>query len=869
MHPQPVPKLRDLFEQALLLQPVERATFLRGIQFSYPLLYSELQALLFAHRAPTAFFEQDGGLWSQIAPTSYVGRRFGPYVIEAEIGRGGMGTVYQATRADESYTKTVAIKVIAGPAADATLEAFRRERQILASLEHPYIARLLDGGATEDGLLFLVMEFVDGRPLDRYVKEEALSIEATLRLFQKICEAVAYAHRNLIVHRDLKPGNILVDNAGVPRLLDFGIAKVLDPSSANTATQALRLTPDFASPEQIRGQAITTASDIYSLGVVLFHVLSGGVRPYRTTSPGVQELLNAVLERPSLPPSAVAPPAVARRLLGDVDNIVQKAMAKEVARRYSSIEQLEEDLRRHLSGRPVLARPDTFLYRSSKFLQRNRLGASAAALLALSIGLGVWSTVQQTAVARRESALAQQERQAAVAARQQAEWQRQQAEAQRQRAEEQRLQAEQQSRLAREQKALAEEQSARAEKSSAEARYQSQQAQTERAIATQRYQSVRSLATSVLVDVNDALRSVPGSGPSRIKAVLAALQHLESLAKTSNNDVELVTDLASAYERIGEILQGLPSEEASLEAPMGNGEIPPLLKALRFRQQVAAQRPGDGESLQRLAESKRLLANSYLTHKQLQNALSLLQEGIADLPAGASDLRTLRTQALLQSDLCQAYTTQGNPARAVQACEAASRLSTRARAPLAQRLKVFHRWIVALRNNYDPTGALQQCQAVLQLIREEGYPQLPPLEEMLLQLRKLKDRPLLGQMLRLHAMALWKEDKRDASLEAFEESFQLLNGKDPDSASPPRMQEVLNFAKASQLQLEAWAQFRQGQRQGAKDACRQAIVLLEGGPGIDSQTGTGAAARVLRVELEANLLRFESPLAAAPAAAQP
>lgn len=857
------PKLRDLFEQALPMQPIERAEFLRQIQFRWPLLYADLTALLFAHRAPAAFFEQDGGVWAQAAVTSFIGRRFGPYVIEAEVGRGGMGTVYRATRADDTFHKTVAIKVIAGAAADTTLEAFRRERQILASLEHPYISRLLDGGATEDGMLFLVMEYVDGQALDAYVRQAALPVEAILTLFVKICDAVAYAHRNLIVHRDLKPGNVLVDTQGVPRLLDFGIAKVLDPSSSTTATQALRLTPDFASPEQIRGESITTASDVYSLGVVLFHLLTGGVRPYRTTSPGVQELLNAILERPTIPPSSVAPPQLSKRLAGDLDNIILKAMSKEVARRYTSVEQFADDIRRHLEGRPVIARPDTFFYRSGKFFQRNRLGLGVAALLALSVGAGILTTLQQAEVAKREGIAAQTERLAAVAARQQAEWQKGVAEEQRRHAEKQTLFAQQQSVLAVQQKQLAIKESQRAQQSSMEAQFQSQRAEAERISATQRYQSVRSLATAVLFDVNDALRAVPGSEPSRMKAVIAALNHLELLAKTSNDDVELMVDLAGAYERIGEILSSLNSE-----GDPANGDTQAFRKAVGFRTRVAAQRlaaqgQADTESQLRLAESKRLLANSFVAHKLPLQALGLLQEGIVDLGnnlARNTEQKLLRTKSLLYADLCQAYRIQSNFAQAVRACETAVAVTAQTQTALSSKLKILNRFISALRSNFETARAAEECRVALTLLRKEGLPNIPPLEELLLHMRAIRNHELLGAGLRLQAMLYRQEEKRDAALELFEESLELLNSRGADGVPPPAMKEVLAFADVSQLQMEAWVYYRNAKPQKAIESCRKAMASL-------GSLGAGAA-RVLRAELESNLSYFELPLAANPATNQ-
>src|SRR5215469_7444387 len=234
-------------------------------------------------------------------------RRIGPYKLISELGRGGMGTVWLAARADEHFEKRVALKVVRGSDSQEVIRFFRRERQILAGLEHPNIARLLDGGTTEEGLPYFVMEHVEGVPIDRYCDEHKLSVSDRLRLFEGVCSAVQHAHRSLVVHRDLKPGNILVTEEGIPKLLDFGIAKLLDPGVAGggSAETIVALTPDYASPEQVRGRAITTSTDVYSLGVILYELLTGQ-RPYRVKSNEHVELLKAVCEsEPERPSTAV------------------------------------------------------------------------------------------------------------------------------------------------------------------------------------------------------------------------------------------------------------------------------------------------------------------------------------------------------------------------------------------------------------------------------------------------------------------------------------------------------------------------------------------------------------------------------------
>jgi len=357
-------------------------------------------------------------------------RRIGPYRVLRELGHGGMGTVYLAARDDDQYQKRVAIKVVRGLDSAEVVRHLRRERQILAGLEHPNIARLLDGGTTEDGLPYLVMQHVEGQPIDRFCDERKLTVRERLQLFQGVCAAVQHAHRNLVVHRDIKPANILVTADGVPRLLDFGIAKLLNPEIAGEVPTAtgLAMTPDYASPEQARGGPITTATDVYSLGVVLYELLTGH-RPYRVKSREPLEVLKAICEEePEKPSTAVArveerrepdgtahpttaetvsrtregtPDRLRRRLRGDLDNIVMMALRKEPQRRYGSVEALSEDLRRYLEGLPVEAHKATAWYRGSKFARRHAFGVAAAtAVLLLVVGFAVTMAVLSARVAR-------------------------------------------------------------------------------------------------------------------------------------------------------------------------------------------------------------------------------------------------------------------------------------------------------------------------------------------------------------------------------------------------------------------------------------------------------------------------------------
>jgi tetratricopeptide (TPR) repeat protein len=329
-----------------------------------------------------------------------IGGRLGAYRIVQEIGRGGMGAVYLATRDDDQYRKQVAIKVVKrGMDTAEVLERFRHERQILANLEHPYIARLIDGGTTADGRPFFVMDYVEGVPVDVFCRERALCVKERCQLFLRICEAVSHAHRNLVVHRDLKPGNIFVTADGTPKLLDFGVAKLLstDAGSGITATMATRpLTPEYASPEQVHGLPVTTSTDVYSLGAILYELLTGQ-RAQSVASAMPLEIERAVCEAAVKRPSTVKP-----GLDSDLDNIVLMAMRKEPERRYHSVDQLAEEVRRHLDGRPV-----EFGYRARKFLRRNRGSVAATALFLAVLAGGATATALE---ARR----AEQQRQIAV-----------------------------------------------------------------------------------------------------------------------------------------------------------------------------------------------------------------------------------------------------------------------------------------------------------------------------------------------------------------------------------------------------------------------------------------------------------------------
>ena len=432
-------RVKDLYQAARERPAESREGWLADACGDDRELEREVRSLLAAAEAPADFLRPPS-TWAarridEMAPETPAGgdpdseaphlegQALGPYRIERRVGQGGIGSVYLATR-DDAFRKQVAVKVIRrGMATAEVLARFRGERQILASIEHPHIARLIDGGATSDGRPYLVMEYIEGQPIDRYCDRRRLGIRARLELFLGVCEAVEVAHRNLVVHRDLKPGNLLVTDDGTPKLLDFGIAKILDPDLVDGLTLATRagtrlLTPEFASPEQLTGERVTTASDLWSLGALLYLLLAGRT-PFELGGGSLAELARRVDEgEPQRPSAAVAeagderaralaerrsttPAELARALRGDLDTIVLEALRRDPERRYASAGALAADIRRHLADLPIEARPDTLGYRAGKFVRRHRPAVAATALAVVAtLALLVTLAVQSARLAR-------------------------------------------------------------------------------------------------------------------------------------------------------------------------------------------------------------------------------------------------------------------------------------------------------------------------------------------------------------------------------------------------------------------------------------------------------------------------------------
>ncbi len=494
---------------------------------------------------------------------SLVGERIGPYLIKSELGHGGMGVVYRAVRADDEYRKQVAIKVVRrGMDSGSMLERFRYERQILANLDHPYIARLLDGGSTEDQQPFFVMEFVEGEAVDHYCRQAGIGVNEICRLFLRVCEAVGYAHRNLVIHRDLKPSNILVTADGTPKLLDFGVAKLLDTEerqSGETGILQRRLTPEYASPEQVCGQPVNTATDVYSLGAVLYELLTGArIHEIKSNTPSEweQAICRSEIARPS---------SRRRELRGDLDNILLMALRKEPERRYRSVEEFSSDIQRFLEHMPVVARKDSYRYRASKYLRRHRVGIAAAGLVAASLLIG-------TGLALSKAHEAQEARKVA---------------------EQQRARAEERSRQADEARLISEREHAAAEEQRAIAVKQAGVARSQQLRAQQRLTQMVELANKSLMDVHYAIQRLPGATAARHKIVESTLDYLKSLEKDAANDSDLQLVLAGAYLRMGQI-QGSP-----FSASLGDsaGAMKSYLRGEEWLRPLLRARPRDPEIL--------------------------------------------------------------------------------------------------------------------------------------------------------------------------------------------------------------------------------------------------------------------------------
>ena len=547
-------RVKEVLGRALETEPDQRAAYLEKACASDASLRADVEHLLAAEmEAGPAFLSRMAADGSSVGDEEdpnglWIGKRVGAYEIVAKIGVGGMGEVYRALRADDQYQHEVAIKIVrVGADADSVIRRFKHERQILAGLDHYNIARLLDAGTTQQGAPYVVMELIEGEQINDYCDSHKLSTNARLELFLQVCAAAQYAHQRLIIHRDLKPTNILITKSGVAKLLDFGIAKILDPSTVGdsvdaTLTMFRIMTPGYASPEQIRGEAITTATDVYSLGVVLYELLTRH-HPYRNSDDTVEKIARSVCEVEPKKPSSVVrvvetsardlvlQPAdvllardrqkLSRQLSGDLDNIILKALRKEPQRRYSSVEQFAGDIRRHLESLPVIARKDTFAYRMSKFIMRHRAGVAAAVVVALVLIAGLMITRREARIAR------------------------------------------------------------------------AQQARAER-----RFNDVRRLAHSLVFEIHDSIEAVPGTTTARKLIAQRSLEYLDSLAHEAEGDPSLQSELAAAYIKVGDV-QG-----QAYTANLGDtqGALASYRKALAIRLALAVVDPENAMNRLELAK---------------------------------------------------------------------------------------------------------------------------------------------------------------------------------------------------------------------------------------------------------------------------
>ena len=579
-------QVNEILQAVLQIEPSKRSAFLENSDFS-PKVLKEVKSLLESEEGAEDFFADFNidNYADLFAPETgntdlLAGQEIGNYQVIREIGYGGMGAVYLAERADGKFEQRVALKMLKRELNTKNLRRrFQHERQILATLVHPNIARLLDAGTTDDGVPFLAMEYVEGLPIDVYSNKQNLNLKQRLDLFRKVCEAVAYAHRRLVVHRDLKPSNILVGEDGMPKLLDFGIAKLLTPEfeaqSEHTITQIGAMTPAYASPEQLNRENVSTATDVYSLGVILYELLSGH-RPFESAEGNFQKILAAVCETEPPPPSEIASTissgkkqnenaatklkyvddlgnliseskadnetsivqirqtlpnvgyANPQLLRGDLDNIVLKALKKQPERRYSTVEFFSEDIRRHLEGLPVTARPDTFSYRLEKFIKRNRIAVIAAGLILLAILGGIIATLRQSRIA-----------------------------------------------------------------------------QAERAKAERRFNDVRALANSFLFEFSPKIENLPGSTPARELLVKRALEYLDNLSKEVTGDLELQRELAAAYQKVGDV-QGNPYNPNIGDT---KGALESYEKSQNIRQQLLDRDPNNLTAQSDLADILKLIGD--------------------------------------------------------------------------------------------------------------------------------------------------------------------------------------------------------------------------------------------------------------------
>ncbi len=885
-------QVRDLFD-AVLEQPAhERNAFLAARTAGDPKLATDVQDLLASYHDSDHMLTQPAvkGLEALLpsrkkppaddetvaagppASTSrastetggMVGRRMGPYRLIKKIGSGGMGSVFVAARDDQQFEQRVAIKVVR-PSMNTSqiLQRFLQERRVLAGLEHPNIARLLDGGTSDEGLPYLVMEYVEGVPIDKYCEEHRLTVTERLRLFRIVCDAVHYAHRSLVIHRDLKPVNILVTAEGIPKLLDFGIAKLVGPQAATDTSLTVDtapMTPEYASPEQVHGDQVTTACDVYALGVMLYRLLTGK-SPYRLEKTTPAALFNAISTIDPIKPSQAAllneeksaaadeaatregtPEKLSRRLSGDLDVIILTALQKDPSRRYSSVDALSDDVAAHLNGFPVSAQPDTVTYRVHKFVRRHTAGVAMAASLAVALLAATGTSVYYASQARREKLAAEN-----------------------------------------------------------------------------RFQDVRQLARFILLDFDDALRQ--GETAARKVLVPKALDYLNKLAAESAGDPSLQREIIEGYLKMGGIQGDLygpnvgnsqgagsnyrralemaevlaasdPSSEsdavlaAKANAAMANlmalgGDrkeaLPRYQRALSLLGPFTARNPAGPPAQLQLEVSQRLGFVDYQLGdlpQALSNYTRAYEIGTRLAKASPTNARAHRSVATALEGMGEVYTRMGKPAEALPKLTEALTILERlldenptqptARHEVATASLVLGDTLAASGRHADAAAAFRRALALTEELARTDRQNRQHQRDIPIALGRLAD-----SLLQLNARA----EAHDVTKRALEALWPLVDTRDPqvydlqqyvwllvttpfeDLRSPARaLPYALQLAEATKgtqpamLDTLARAYFGAGDPGKAVEVERRALALLP------------AQASSLRKELEDNLRKFEQAL---------
>ena len=507
-------RVTELFEQATERPDAEREAWLAAVCDDDG-IRAEVTAMLAAYDTEPEFLEQPtdaAGAMEEAVADALVGRRLGAYRLVRQIGRGGMGVVYEAQRDDQEFDRRAAVKVLPVWRSASFGERFRFERRVLAGLDHPGIARLIDAGTTPDGVTYVVLEYIDGQPVTTWCQGRTIAEQVALA--ERICEAVTYAHQRLVIHRDLKPANILVTAEGQPKLLDFGIAALVADDGASrgtTRTGQHSFTPEFASPEQVRGERVTTATDVYSLGVLLYVMLTGRA-PYSLSGLTPLQVIQTICDVDPPAPSAGAPPQVQSLLYGDLDAVLLKALRKHPSDRYGSVAEFAADLRAWRTGHPVSAAPASMTYRAHRFVSRNRKAVAAATAVVVALAAGGAATLWQARIA-----------------------------------------------------------------------------QLERDKAQNRFRQIQEFSRSLLFDVHDALRNVPGATEARRLLLDRAVTFLDGLAADAGDDPALALELAAAYQRLAKVQGNQFSENVGDTA----GAVASLRKAVRYIDALHRDDPAD------------------------------------------------------------------------------------------------------------------------------------------------------------------------------------------------------------------------------------------------------------------------------------